>query len=1094
MMNTVVNKDPTSKLCFSWTKIHDQDAFLHPSMFRFLAPIVLSILLGVACAVPTAGASSVTLPQIHNGKVTLNNVEVWDYLGKRSGSATMVIENRRIKVDIDWKNGGKSTYIFDQPRKPGIKNANYVEEIQKSLVSDPSLSQAQIDMARQTHSDVCNAAITSDAIDTTKESSGSISLFYDGEFKLFKIHRIKPDSPDPVYNFVVEFNVEKNMANGDQISLSFTYEHFSKTDVYKNLLSVKNHQPLPSSTIQINAPQQVCSPVKINKVGDTFELNQSETRRPKKIPSGGNPTQDNLSGNEKGPKDTIAGGGPGKGEVTPRNSGPAVNFLVNLMTSSFGAGFPSEAMVVLLVNQAMEEIDNLNQQIVRTLTFNIASRLVMMTTGLPFPRMALANPDIDARVRSLADMTARSWVDETLTGEQKRDISHKVKALTPSQRAVFDRHFLQSFLLSLQQQILNQLLPIFDLRIPGFSAPLVLPGAGVSDVALNLPRLHISSQDNEPSLSGLDEGSNKVRASASTPDGLSANGGEHIQRRAEPTKMASGLQTSGDAYWFSEANGGDKFEGIKVCKDCLHWLAEYRHKRYDYEATRRFADNERLTLAQLRDEDASGYSVQHKQRLQAGIKDSEDRLRQDEKDTKNAWDQYARAHEKLADCSKHCEKKGKVAIPGSGVPGEAGETILPGSRVPKTADEGHVAQQLKALMIKRANELLGKSCPACSDQSASLRAAMEAYQKLVSEIESKYGSMEQFTKQYNRTKNEWYMGNTDNGDPSEQEGIVPEIGWLEARENGARKAIEVYKQAVQEQQARFSEYSKHGNAPNAEELYNFNSDKALLAEAEKELSEVQAKLRKKRTLLQQIKRNHDAMSPDKRDTLRKQYNNLSGLYLAVSDKSYKLMRAYLALEECVPNCKGSAAGRNKETEKEAGQVAIPGSGVPGKGGATLIGPPGLSGKEQPKEQMKQSSSGQGTELIDGCLFSQPKTATNYRRGVSGLPADIPWPPAAVSPESLDHDTGKSYHFLSTQSPGKIKSWYREQMPKKGWRILKDDAIQTSFGTTERLFVSGKICVAIAIAKQHGSGSDKSTVAIYTYPGPGKENLLKRVLR
>jgi len=142
----------------------------------------------------------------------------------------------------------------------------------------------------------------------------------------------------------------------------------------------------------------------------------------------------------------------------------------------------------------------------------------------------------------------------------------------------------------------------------------------------------------------------------------------------------------------------------------------------------------------------------------------------------------------------------------------------------------------------------------------------------------------------------------------------------------------------------------------------------------------------------------------------------------------------------------------------------------------------ITGIEPVKNSRKPLS--RTDEHIGECLFFQPKVF-NYHRGVAGMPDDIPQPPGAVTPESFDHDAGKSFHFGSKESPQMIKSWYKQQLPKLGWSILKDDAIETGLGTFERLFIKNKAaCVSISIAKQPAPPRN-SLVAIYTYPGPGR---------
>jgi len=118
---------------------------------------------------------------------------------------------------------------------------------------------------------------------------------------------------------------------------------------------------------------------------------------------------------------------------------------------------------------------------------------------------------------------------------------------------------------------------------------------------------------------------------------------------------------TGDAYWLSKGHGGDVFQGEKICKACLHLLAELRHRKYDYKSTQRFEKDAGQTLSELKKEKTKGYTLQHKKRLREEIKDAERALRKYEKNTRKSGRAVQQARIKLVNCyRKHCEKKGKA--------------------------------------------------------------------------------------------------------------------------------------------------------------------------------------------------------------------------------------------------------------------------------------------------------------------------------------------------------------------------------------------------------------------------------------------------
>jgi len=125
------------------------------------------------------------------------------------------------------------------------------------------------------------------------------------------------------------------------------------------------------------------------------------------------------------------------------------------------------------------------------------------------------------------------------------------------------------------------------------------------------------------------------------------------------------------------------------------------------------------------------------------------------------------------------------------------------------------------------------------------------------------------------------------------------------------------------------------------------------------------------------------------------------------------------------------------------------------------------------------------ESFDGCVIHQVKLS-NYRKGLHGMPVDIPKPPAFVFGGTSDHSFGRYFGMGSKQSPSALKSWYRRQLPDNGWSVLLDDTIKTRFGSFERLFAkTGKACISVVIANAPAGMSYQSVVGVYTYPGPGK---------
>lgn len=144
-----------------------------------------------------------------------------------------------------------------------------------------------------------------------------------------------------------------------------------------------------------------------------------------------------------------------------------------------------------------------------------------------------------------------------------------------------------------------------------------------------------------------------------------------------------------------------------------------------------------------------------------------------------------------------------------------------------------------------------------------------------------------------------------------------------------------------------------------------------------------------------------------------------------------------------------------------------------------------STKKMTKKAVAKKTSNVSPLKIGGCLFTQPKL-TNYKKGLSGLPDDIPELPGATFGESYEHSSGKSFSMGSMKSPATLKSSYKKQLQNKGWKILKDDVLNTRLGAFHRLFAkTKKACISVVTAKAPAGMPHKSVLTIYTYPGSGK---------
>ncbi|EAU53786.1 hypothetical protein [Mariprofundus ferrooxydans] len=551
------------------------------------------------------------LPDVKNQQVVLKGVEVWDAIAMRRGTATMIIEPHRISVKVDWGKGRKESYRFDQHHNARVASTDYVLEVKQSLLSDASLSRVQLKTARQSGRDICNAAITSEAINTGRESSGGMSQYYSGEFKLYKIHRLEADSANPVYSFVVEMNVEQSRAGGEKTSLSFTYEHFSETDVYKGLVHAKKDKVhLQAPIIQINAPLQVCTAA---VAGDSrLTVKPGVRAKGNKISKSGNIGAKNV------PEHTNSLQVGGCLFSQPKSS---TNYRRNVSDMPADIPWPPAA-------RSPESFDH--------------------DTGKSFSFLSTESP-----------ANIKSWYKVRLPKKGWRilkDDAARSRFGTTERLWLKSRQLCVALLVTKQQgpEPRKSLVSIYTYPGPGKHRELTGKDVGLST--------GYSEHDAGSGGPGLKK--TGVLASKGT-DVVAGEPGYLQQGEAHGKKPAALAQ--GEAYWLSPEQGGGVFRGKKVCKACRSLLAGYHHGLYDYNEKSKRASGLNHDLYALRHEDAAGYSVQRKQRLKEEIKDVERMLRDAEKDIQAVRQLNLKAESGVVACiRRHCSIKGEDKTGGPG--------------------------------------------------------------------------------------------------------------------------------------------------------------------------------------------------------------------------------------------------------------------------------------------------------------------------------------------------------------------------------------------------------------------------------------------
>lgn len=385
-----------------------------------------------------------------------------------------------------------------------------------------------------------------------------------------------------------------------------------------------------------------------------------------------------------------------------------------------------------------------------------------------------------------------------------------------------------------------------------------------------------------------------------------------------------------------------------------------------------------------------------------------------------------------------------------GPPGQEDITIGGGKGETGTG----IAEPSPAQIIKKVQAILNQSCPACQEWAAKVRLALKAYQKVVSEIESRFGSVEKFGEEYKRTRAKWHSVNTN--DYSDKEGIRYEIGDLKITIRVAKSGIDVYKDAITKQEKKFSEYRKIGRTPSKAELYNYNTDKQLLAGEEKEWREAKTELAEKRKEFEKIKHNHDAMSLEERDALEKKNAELAKINVSYISKFLAVIGDNILLSLCIKD-------KCLQKEKSPGGKKGPEGIVPEDNDVVGKGPEDITieGKKSPKKPPvpeKEVSEGKISSKTDSaCEFRKPQIIGVGVPGLEGLPPNFPLPPGIKKPWKYEVTRGSLYAIGISAGWKDTVNFERKALRKHGWRIIKETTDQDPNVNTSwvHLFVNNK---------------------------------------
>lgn len=256
--------------------------------------------------------------------------------------------------------------------------------------------------------------------------------------------------------------------------------------------------------------------------------------------------------------------------------------------------------------------------------------------------------------------------------------------------------------------------------------------------------------------------------------------------------------------------------------------------------------------------------------------------------------QLAHQQERLSEQKENCNKTGEWKTEPEDIVETGGydtgnDVVNTPEDTSKDKPENKNEADTFSVTTQGVNALLKTACPECKSKSEELKKSYRAYEKIILDIKSRFGSVNKFNHKYEDINKKWYQISMDYLD---DDSISGKILSIKISIQNDKEIIKITKKTIADLQ---SQSSPLDTTELASLELNINS----LPKEINELKEDQVKLAKMQRELQQVKGNYNAMSADKRNKLKALFDQLSSLRLAQTDTMLKLSIASYDLKACI---------------------------------------------------------------------------------------------------------------------------------------------------------------------------------------------------